>query len=78
MQSGESLGPYRIIEPLGAGAMGEVWLAEDTRLHRRVAVKVLPDEFARDPDRLERFELEARAAAALNHPHIAAVYDVGT
>ena len=77
MQSGESLGPYRIIEPLGAGGMGEVWLAEDTRLHRRVAVKMLPDEFADDPDRLERFELEARAAAALNHPHIAAVYDVG-
>ena len=77
MQSGHSLGPYQILEPLGAGGMGEVYLAEDTRLGRKVAVKVLPEEFASDPERLARFEQEARAAAALNHPHIAAVHDVG-
>ncbi|MGD8817840.1 MAG: serine/threonine protein kinase, partial [Acidobacteriota bacterium] len=69
---GRSLGPYDIIEALGAGGMGEVYLAEDTRLGRRVAVKVLPADFADDPERLARFEQEARAAAALNHPHIAA------
>ncbi len=77
MESGQSLGPYRILEPLGAGGMGEVYLAQDTRLGRQVAVKVLPLQFAGDPERLARFEQEARAAAALNHPHIAAVFDVG-
>ncbi len=75
---GESLGPYKIIELLGAGGMAEVYLGEDTRLGRKVAIKVLPPEFASDPERLARFEQEARAAAALNHPHIAAVFDVGT
>ena len=74
---GTSLGPYKIIEPLGAGGMGEVYLGEDTRLGRKVAIKVLPEEYASDPERLARFEQEARAAAALNHPHIAAVFDVG-
>ncbi len=74
---GKSLGPYKIVESIGAGGMGEVYLAEDTRLGRQVAVKVLPAEFASDPDRLARFEQEARAAAGLNHPHIAAVHDVG-
>ena len=77
METGTRLGPYEVIEQLGAGGMGEVWLAQDTRLNRRVAVKVLPAQFASDPERLARFEQEARAAAALNHPHIAAVYDVG-
>ena len=74
---GKSLGPYKIIELLGAGGMGEVYLGEDTRLGRKVAIKVLPAEFASDPERLARFEQEARAAAALNHPHIAVVHDVG-
>ncbi len=74
---GKSLGPYEILEQLGAGGMGEVWLARDTRLGRSVAVKILPAEFAGMPDRLARFEQEARAAAALNHPHIAVVHDVG-
>ncbi len=75
---GASLGPYKILEQLGAGGMGEVYLGEDTRLGRKVAIKVLPAEFASDPERLARFEQEARAAAALNHPHIAVVHDVGS
>jgi len=74
---GSSLGPYKILEKLGAGGMGEVFLAEDTRLNRKVAIKVLPPEFASDRERLARFEQEAKAAAALNHPHIAVVHDIG-
>ncbi len=74
---GQALGHYRILDKLGAGGMGEVYLAEDTRLSRKVAVKVLPSASAADPDHLARFEREARVAAALNHPHIAVVYDVG-
>lgn len=74
---GKSLGPYDILEPIGAGGMGEVYLALDTRLRRKVAIKVLPDDYAADPERLARFTLEARASAALNHVNIAAVYDVG-
>jgi len=74
---GTSLGPYEIVEQLGKGGMGEVWLAEDTRLGRRVAIKVLPAELAGDADRCIRFEQEAKAAAALNHPNIAAIHDVG-
>jgi len=61
---GTSLGPYKILELLGAGGMGEVYLGEDTRLGRKVAIKVLPEEYASDPERLARFEQEARAAAA--------------
>ena len=75
---GKTLGPYKIIEQLGAGGRGEVYLGEDTRLGRKVAIKVLPEEYASDPERLARFEQEARAAAALNHPHIAVVHDIGT
>jgi serine/threonine protein kinase len=72
-----TIGPYRILSQLGKGGMGEVWLAEDTRLDRKVAVKVLPADLASDADRRQRFEQEARAAAALNHPNIAAIHDVG-
>jgi serine/threonine-protein kinase len=75
---GTLLGPYEIVAPLGAGGMGEVWRARDERLGREVAIKVLPAEFAADPERLKRFEREARATAALSHPNIMAVHDVGT
>src|ERR1019366_5410892 len=74
---GERLGPYEIQTPLGAGGMGEVYRARDTRLDREVAIKVLPESFARDADRLRRFEQEARTVAALNHPNILGVYDIG-
>ena len=74
---GTALGPYEIAAPIGAGGMGEVYRARDTRLHRDVAVKVLPPSVAADPDRLRRFAQEARAVAALNHPNILALYDVG-
>jgi serine/threonine protein kinase len=75
--TGARLGAYEILGPLGAGGMGEVYRARDGRLHREVAIKVLPAAFAADPDRLLRFEQEARAAAALNHPNILAVHDLG-
>jgi Tol biopolymer transport system component len=74
---GTKLGPYEIVSPLGAGGMGEVYRARDTRLNRDVAVKVLPAAFSRDPDRLRRFQQEAKASAALNHPNILAIYDLG-
>jgi eukaryotic-like serine/threonine-protein kinase len=67
---GTRVGPFEIIGPLGAGGMGEVYRARDPRLGRDVAIKVLPSDFSRDADRLQRFEQEARAAAALNHPNI--------
>jgi eukaryotic-like serine/threonine-protein kinase len=72
------LGPYEIVAPLGAGGMGEVYRARDTRLGRDVAVKVLPEPFANNPDRLARFEREARAVAALSHPNILAIHDYGS
>ena len=72
------LGPYEIRSPLGAGGMGEVYRACDSRLGREVAIKVLPESFSKDPDRLRRFEQEARAASQLNHPNIVTVHDFGT
>ena len=75
---GTKLGPYEILAPIGAGGMGEVYRARDPRLTREVAIKVLPATFSQDPDRLKRFEAEARAAGVLNHPNITAVYDFGT
>src|SRR6186713_85633 len=74
---GTRLGPYEVTAQIGAGGMGEVYRARDSRLERDVAIKVLPRAFSSDPDRLTRFEQEARAAAALNHPNIIAVFDVG-
>jgi len=78
LAAGSRLGPYEIVSPLGAGGMGEVYRARDPRLGRDVAVKVLPASFSNDPDRLRRFEHEARAAGVLNHPNITAVYDIGS
>jgi len=74
---GARLGPYEIVSAIGAGGMGEVYRARDTRLDRSVAIKVLPAHVASDPDLRQRFEREARAVAALNHPHICTLYDVG-
>src|SRR5882724_8066939 len=74
---GTKLGPYEIVSPLGAGGMGEVYRAKDTRLGREVALKILPESFASEPERLRRFEQEARAVAALNHPNILAIHDIG-
>jgi eukaryotic-like serine/threonine-protein kinase len=74
---GQRLGPYEILAPAGAGGMGEIYRAKDTRLGRTVAIKVLPAHLADDPERRERFEREARAIASLNHPHICTLYDIG-
>ncbi len=75
---GTKLGPYEIVAPIGAGGMGEVYRARDARIGREVAVKVLPAAFSKDPERLRRFEQEARSAGVLNHPNILAIHDVGT
>src|SRR5580765_1212767 len=77
LSAGTRLGPYEILAPLGAGGMGEVYTARDTRLDRTVAVKVLPPDVAADPERRARFEREARAVAALQHPNICTIHDVG-
>ncbi len=74
---GSRLGPYEILAPLGSGGMGEVYRARDARLGREVALKVLPSELSENADRLSRFEQEARAASALNHPNIVTVHDIG-
>src|ERR1051325_7902157 len=76
--TGTHLGPYEVLSPLGAGGMGEVYRARDSRLGREVAIKVLPAAFSQDADRLRRFEQEARAAGMLNHPNVLVIYDIGT
>jgi len=77
LTSGTRLGPYEILAPIGAGGMGEVYKAKDTRLDRTVAIKVLPEHLAESPERKARFEREAKAISQLNHPHICTLYDVG-
>ncbi len=78
LSNGSKLGPYEIVAPLGVGGMGEVYRAKDPRLGREVALKVLPDSFAEDADRLRRFEQEARAASSLNHPNIVTIHEIGS
>ena len=77
LSPGEKLGRYEVVSPLGAGGMGEVYRARDTELQREVALKILPEEFSSDPDRVMRFEREAKATAALSHPNVLTVFDVG-
>src|SRR4030095_11985362 len=78
LTNGARLGPYEIEAAIGAGGMGEVYRAHDSRLGRRVSIKVLPERLAGDPDALERFVREAQAVAALTHPNIVAIFDVGS
>ena len=78
LEAGTKLGPYEILSPLGAGGMGEVYKAKDTRLDRTVAIKVLPSHLSDNAQLKERFEREARAVSSLNHPHICTLYDIGS
>src|SRR6266566_2186891 len=77
LSSGTKLGPYEIQAPLGAGGMGEVYRARDTRLERTIAIKVLPEHLSTNPESKQRFEREARSVSSLNHPNICALYDIG-
>src|SRR5258708_25637897 len=77
LSSGTKLGPYEIQSPLGAGGMGEVYRALDTRLDRAIAIKILPDHLSQNPEAQQRFEREARAISSLNHPNICTLHDVG-
>lgn len=77
LSANSAISHYRILSPLGAGGMGEVWLAQDTMLERKVAIKLLPAEFTEDPDRVRRFEQEAKAVSALNHPNIITIHEIG-
>ena len=74
LEAGKKLGPYEILSPLGAGGMGEVYLANDAKLDRKVAIKVLPELMTRERERVARFEREAKLLASLNHPNIAAIF----
>ena len=76
LSSGSNLGPYQILEPLGRGGMGEVYRARDNKLGRDVAIKVLPEDHARDADHVARFQREAQVLASLNHPNVGAIYDL--
>src|SRR5215468_2135962 len=78
LAAGTRLGPYEVLAPLGAGGMGEVYKAKDTRLDRTVAIKVLPQHLSSRSEAKARFEREARAVSALNHPHICVLYDIGS
>src|SRR6202158_3414455 len=78
LEAGRKLGPYEIQSPLGAGGMGEVYRARDTRLDRTVAIKILPAHLSSDPVRRQRFEREAKTISSLNHPHICVLHDVGS
>src|SRR5713226_8508989 len=78
LSSGTQLGPYQIISPLGAGGMGEVYRALDTRLDRTVAIKILPVQVSSDPVRKQRFEREAKTISSLNHPNICVLHDIGS
>ena len=77
MKSGESLGPYHIVDKIGEGGMGEVYLARDKKLDRNVAIKILNEEFSQDEANLQRFVSEAKGASALNHPNILTIYEFG-
>jgi eukaryotic-like serine/threonine-protein kinase len=77
LKSGTNIGHYKVLSRLGAGGMGEIYLAEDSRLYRKVAIKILPAEFTKDEDRVRRFNLEARAASSLNHPNIIVIHEIG-
>jgi len=78
LSSGAHLGPYEILAPIGAGGMGEVYRARDPRLGRDVAIKVIPAGLSGSADRVRRFEQEARAAGAVSHPNVCAIFDIGT